>query len=151
MSKQLGCSLFSPCCVRKGHAAFAMLGWVPIFKIFSGLLRNLPLAPSVIGRHLTTSLFFLPCNQMVPMLSTKKGTLTVHCRPLCSAGPSVSEASSAFFPGQKQDVGCARRHLWVCCIPFSLCCFTGHLLSSHESAVVCGPSVGRVRSREYNL
>lgn len=122
VSKQLGCSLFSPCCVRKGHAAFAMLGWVPIFKIFSGLLRNLSLAPSVIGRDFTTSLSLLPCTQMVPVLSTKKGTLTpsllalVFSRFQCLF--SVSEVSSAFFPGQKQDVGCARRHLWVSCIPF---------------------------------
>lgn len=44
----------------RGHAAFATLGWVPIFKILSGLLRNLPLAPSLIGRLFPTSLSFLP-------------------------------------------------------------------------------------------
>lgn len=69
-------ALCFPHAVRKGHATFAMLGWVPIFKIFLGLRRNLPLAPSVIGRHINTSLFLLPCSQIVPILSTKKGTLT---------------------------------------------------------------------------
>lgn len=87
------------------------LGFSGIFLWLPQLLAGTSPHPS----HFSLALRWCQC-------STKKGTLTpsllalVFSRFQCLF--SVSEVSSAFFPGQKQDVGCARRHLWVSCIPF---------------------------------
>lgn len=135
ISKQLGCSLLSQCSVREGHAAFATLGWVSIFKIFSGLLRNLPLLPHSLAG--TSPYPILPLAvgwwQCPPQ---RRAPWPIHCCPLWPAGSSESEAFSAF----SQD-----RH-WMLAVQggilliFFLCCFTDYLLSSHGPAVICEPS-----------